>query len=169
LAAILTTFNSILNASAALWVCDIHETYVNKNPNIKRLSLWVSVAMVVASLLLVPFFATQDSLINTVQTLYGLLSMPILSAFIVGVLFKNVDARAMIISVVFGVLFYFWMLNPLAVDADLTTQRVGLHYIHLMAINLITMVVLALLLNRAVFKKTAKWDAREVFSKAERI
>ena len=166
LAAILTTFNSILNASAALWVCDIHETYINKKPNIKRLSLWVSVAMVVTSLLLVPFFATQDSLINTVQTLYGLLSMPILSAFIVGVLFKNVDARAMIISVIFGVLFYFWMLNPLAEDANLLTQRVGLHYIHLMAINLISIVALALLLNRFAFKQKEQWDAHNVFSRA---
>jgi len=52
--------------------------------------------MVVLSLVLVPFFATQDSLINTVQTLYGLLSMPILSAFIVGLLFKNVNPYAMI-------------------------------------------------------------------------
>jgi SSS family solute:Na+ symporter len=165
LAAILTTFNSILNASAALWVCDIHETYVNENPDIKRLSLWVSIFMVITSLLLVPFFATQDSLINTVQTLYGLLSMPILSAFIVGVLFKNVDARAMIMAVVFGVLFYFWMLNPLAENADLTTQRVGLHYIHLMAINLFTMVGLALALNRFVFKQKAIWDAHTVFGK----
>ncbi len=166
LAAILTTFNSILNASAALWVCDIHETYVNKKPNIKRLSLWVSVAMVVASLLLVPFFATQESLINTVQTLYGLLSMPILAAFIVGVLFKNVEARAMIGSVIFGVLFYFWMLNPLAENASLMTQRVGLHYIHLMAINLFSMVALALFLNRFIFKKKAQWDAHTVFSNA---
>ena len=165
LAAILTTFNSILNASAALWVCDIHETYLNKKPNIKRLSLWVSVVMVIASLLLVPFFATQESLINTVQTLYGLLSMPILSAFIVGVLFKNVDARAMIISVVFGVLFYFWMLNPFAVNADLTTQRIGLHYIHLMAINLFSMIALALILNRYAFKQKTQWDAHTVFGK----
>lgn len=165
LAAILTTFNSILNASAALWVCDIHETYIKKNPKIKTLSLWVSVVMVVMSLLLVPFFATQESLINTVQTLYGLLSMPILSAFIVGVLFKNVDARAMIIAVVSGVLLYFWMLNPLAENASIATQRIHLHYIHLMAINLAFMVVFALALNRIVFGRKAVWDARNVFSR----
>ncbi len=166
LAAILTTFNSILNASAALWVCDIHETYVDKNPKVKKLSLWVSIVMVVLSLVLVPFFATQESLINTVQTLYGLLSMPILAAFIVGVLFKNIDARAMIIAVIFGVLFYFWMLNPLAENAEIATQRVKLHYIHLMAINLFSMVALALVLNRLVFRQRAQWDAGTVFGKA---
>ena len=165
-AAVLTTFNSILNASAALWVCDIHETYFNKKPNVKRLSLWVSIVMVILAFIMIPIFNNpESSLINTVQTLYGLLSMPILAAFIVGVLFKNVDARAMIIAVIFGVSFYFWMLNPLAENADLTTQRVGLHYIHLMAINLITMLIIALGLNRIVFRQNAKWDAHTVFGK----
>ena len=158
-AAVLTTFNSILNASAALWVCDIHETYFNKQPNVRKLSLWVSVVMVALAFLMIPIFNNpEQSIINTVQRLYGLLSMPILAAFVVGLLFKNVDARAVIISVIFGVLFYYWMLLPL-VD----TQNINLHYIHLMAINLIAMVIMALALNRIAFGKTAKWDAGTVF------
>jgi len=160
-AAVLTTFNSILNASAALWVCDIHETYVNKNPKVKQLSFWVSVVMVLLSLLLVPFFATQESLINTVQQLYGLLSMPILSAFIVGLLFKDVNANAMILAVISGVLFYYFATNPFGRE-----QNIELHYIHLMAITLIGSVSFALLLNRFVFKQRAVWDAKTVFGKA---
>jgi len=114
-AAVLTTFNSILNASAALWVCDIHETYINDKPNVKRLSLWVSISMVVLAFIMIPIFNNpEQSIINTVQRLYGLLSMPILAAFIVGLLFTNVEAKAVIISVIFGVAFYYWMLLPLA-------------------------------------------------------
>lgn len=166
-AAVLTTFNSILNASAALWVCDIHETYINDKPNVKRLSLWVSISMVVLAFMMIPIFNNpEQSIINTVQRLYGLLSMPILAAFVVGLLFKNVEAKAVIISVIFGVAFYYWMLLPLAENASLQTQNVQLHYIHLMAINLITMVIVALLLNRVVFKNKAKWDAHNVFSRA---
>jgi len=164
LAAILTSFNSILNASAALWVCDIHESYIDKNPKVKRLSMWVSIVMVVLSLLLVPFFATQDSLINTVQTLYGLLSMPILSAFIVGLLFTNVDARSVIIGVIIGVLFYGFSVNPFSdVRSD---QLIDLHYIHLMAITLILAVSAALLINRFGFGRKAIWDAHNVFGKS---
>jgi len=112
---------------------------------------------------MIPIFNNpEQSIINTVQRLYGLLSMPILAAFVVGLLFKNVDARAVIIAVVFGVLFYYWMLLPL-VD----NQNVDLHYIHLMAINLISMVIMALVLNRIAFGKTAKWDAGTVFGKGE--
>ncbi len=158
LAAMLTTFNSILNASAALWVCDIHETYVSEKVDVKRISFWVSSVMVVLSLLLVPFFATQDSLINTVQTLYGLLSMPILAAFIVGLLFKGVNANAMIMAVVFGIGLYATFLFS-------WPKLPGGGYIHMMAVTLFLSVGMALLLNRLVFRQKATWDAHTVFGK----
>lgn len=160
-AAVLTTFNSILNASAALWVVDIHKTYFNKTPDVKRLSLWVSLAMVLLAFLMIPIFNDPDSsIINKVQTLYGLLSMPILSAFIVGLLFKNVNPYAMIIAVIYGVAFYGFATNPFN---DLS-QNIDLHYIHLMAITLISGVSVALLLNWIIFGQKAEWDAKSVFS-----
>lgn len=162
-AAVLTTFNSILNASAALWVCDIHETYFNETPNVKRLSLWVSIVMVVLAFIMIPIFNNpESSLINTVQQLYGLLSMPILSAFIVGLLWKNVEATAMILAVIIGVGFYFFATNPMG-----SGQNIDLHYIHLMAITLILSVSAALFLNRFVFGQRAVWDANTVFGKSE--
>jgi len=159
-AAVLTTFNSILNASAALWVCDIHETYFDENPNVKRLSLWVSVCMVVLAFAMIPIFNNpESSLINTVQTLYGLLSMPILSAFIVGLLFKNVNPYAMIFAVIFGVLLY-------AVFVFAWPKLPGGGYIHMMAVTLVSGVSMSLLLNKFVFKQNAVWDAHTVFGKA---
>ncbi len=158
-AAVLTTFNSILNASAALWVCDIHETYFDKKPNVKRLSLWVSVVMILLAFAMIPIFNNPEtSLINTVQTLYGLLSMPILSAFIVGLLFKDVNPYAMIIAVVFGVCLY-------AVFVFVWPMLPGGGYIHMMAVTLISSVSMALILNRVVFGQKAKWDAGTVFGK----
>ncbi|MEP2551963.1 MAG: SLC5 family protein, partial [Marinomonas sp.] len=147
-AAVLTTFNSILNASAALYVCDIHEAYIDRPKSVAKLSAMVSIAMSVLALLLVPFFASQESLINTVQQLYGLLSMPILSAFIVCLLFKNVKAGAAMIGVVTGVVFYgFWSMvwEPA-------------HYIHGMAVTLILSVLTALLVNKLVFGQTAQFS-----------
>ncbi len=143
-AAVLTTFNSILNASAALYVCDIHEAYVDRPKSVAKLSAVVSIVMSVLALVLVPFFASQESLINTVQELYGLLSMPILSAFVVCLLFKNVKAGAAMIGVVTGVAFYgFWSMvwEPA-------------HYIHGMAVTLILSVVTALVMNKLVFGET---------------
>ena len=163
-AAVLTTFNSILNASAALWVCDIHKTYISKNPNVKKLSLWVSIIMVIMAFMMIPIFNNpEQSIINTVQRLYGLLSMPILAAFIVGLLFKNIDARSVIISVIFGVIFYYWMLLPLAENASMETQNVKFHYIHLMAINLLVMIIVSLSLNKFMFRENAQWDLKSLF------
>ncbi|MCG8440777.1 MAG: sodium/solute symporter, partial [Caulobacterales bacterium] len=72
-AAVLTTFNSILNSSATLYVCDLHEAYIGEARNVPRLSARVSIGMTLLAICLVPVFATQESIINTVQQLYGLL------------------------------------------------------------------------------------------------
>lgn len=145
-AAALTTFNSILNASAALYVCDMHEAYIDKPKKVGRLGAIVSIIMSLLALTLVPFFASQESLINTVQQLYGLLSMPILSAFIVGLLFTNVKAAAAMIGVVSGVVFYgVWSMvwEPA-------------HYIHGMAVTLLLSVFVSLLVNRVLFGQSAQ-------------
>lgn len=157
-AAVLTTFNSILNASAALWVCDVHKTYFSKKPNVRKLSLIVSLVMVVLAFIMFPVFIHAENLINLMQELYGFLSMPILAAFMVGLLFTNVDAKAVIIAVVLGVLLYafftqVWPVLP------------GGNYIHMMAITLIFSVLSSLALNKLIFKRNARWDAHNVFGK----
>ena len=146
-AAALTSFNSILNSSAALYVCDLHEAYIGKPKSIAFLSGVVSIAMSVLALVLVPFFASQKSLINTVQQLYGLLSMPILSAFIVCLVFRNVKAGAAMIGVVTGVAFYAYF--------SMIWQP--FHYIHGMAITLLLSVVTALVMNKLVYGQTAEF------------
>jgi len=145
-AAVLTTFNSILNASAALYVCDIHEAYVGDVKRVGRLGAIVSIIMSALALLLVPFFASQESLINTVQELYGLLSMPILSAFVVGLMFRNVKAGAAMIGVLTGVAFYGYF--------SMIWQP--LHYIHGMFFTLILSIATALITNRIVFGQNAQ-------------
>ena len=146
-AAILTSFNSILNASAALYVCDLHEAYVGEVKRVGRIGAIVSIVMSVLALALVPFFATQESLINTVQQLYGLLSMPILSAFVVGLVFRNVAAGAAIVGVIAGVAFYAWF----------SFYWQPFHYIHGMAITLFLSVGTALIVNRLVFGRSAQF------------
>ena len=138
---------------------DIHETYVDKRPNVRKLSLWVSVAMVLLGFAMIPIFNNpEQSIIDLVQRLYGLLSMPILSAFIVGLLFRNVSPWAMIIAVLYGILFYGWSTNPFG------GANIDIHYIHMMAVTLISSVVIALGLSILIGKKPI-WDAHNVFSK----
>jgi len=145
--AVLAHFASVLNSSAALYVCDIHEKYIDPKPNVPRLSMWVSIGFVVLSLVLVPVYDGADSIINLVQKLNGLTSMPVLSVFIVGLLFRNVDARAAIAGLVFGVCLY----------AIFSFGWAPLHYIHMMFITLWTTVAFSLTLNRWVFGKKAEF------------
>ncbi len=140
-AAVLTSVNSVLNSSTTLWVCDIHEPFINPSADLKRLNLVITLVFVVIGLAMVPVYATADSIINLVQELYGLLSMPILSAFIVGLLFRGVAAGAAIIAVVLGVFLYGFFSFVWA----------PLHYIHMMFFTVILCVLAALIVSRLVF------------------
>jgi SSS family solute:Na+ symporter len=148
-AAVLTTYNSNLNSATALYVCDIHQAYINDKPNVPKLSGLVTALLTVVSLALVPVYASAESIINLIQQLYGLLSMPILSVFAVGLLFKNVHANAAITAVIFGVLFY----GAMSFEFSPLHAPFGLHYIHLMFITLLSCVSVALLVNAIVFKQ----------------
>ncbi|OYQ34543.1 SLC5 family protein [Niveispirillum lacus] len=145
--AVLAHFASVLNSTATLYVCDIHEKYINPNPNVPLLGGISSAIFVLIAILLVPVYSDAESIINLVQQLNGLTSMPILSAFIVGLLFRNVDARAAILGVLFGVGLY----------AIFTFVWTPLHYIHLMFITLWLTVGFALTVNRVVFGRKAKF------------
>jgi SSS family solute:Na+ symporter len=158
-AAVLTSFNSVLNSTVALYVCDIHENYVSKDIKVGKLSVITSITFVVIAIAMVPLYNNpENSLVETIQSLFGLMSMPILTAFIVGLLFKNVEARAMIAAVLFGICLYgvfkfLW-------------APFGLHYIHLMFITLVSSITVALSINFLVFGKKPIWDAKTVFGKA---
>jgi SSS family solute:Na+ symporter len=147
-AAVLTSVNSVLNSSTTLWVCDIHEPFINPKADLRRLNLVITVTFVLIGLAMVPVYATADSIINLVQELYGLLSMPILSAFIVGLLFRDVAAGAAIAAVVLGVLLY----------AFFSFVWAPLHYIHMMFFTVLFCVVAALAISRFAFGTSPKFE-----------
>ncbi|MBB6522555.1 solute:sodium symporter family transporter [Pseudoteredinibacter isoporae] len=147
LGTILSTYNSILNASAALYVCDIHEKYINPEVGVKKISIVVSLLMVILSIVMVPVYMDSKGIMALMQQLNGLLSMPILAAFITGLAFKEVDARAIIATVVFGSCLY----------AGFTYIWAPFHFIHMMFITLVCSVAFALVTNRIVFKQQASW------------
>ncbi len=146
-AAVLSTFNSQINSSAAMYVCDLHERYINDKPNVPVLSGVATAIFVVIALAMVPIYAQAESIINLLQQLWGLISMPILACFVVGLLFRNVEVGAAITAVLSGIAlyaFFLWVWMPL-------------HYIHMMFITFFTCVFLALAVNRFVFGQRAEW------------
>lgn len=164
-AAVITTFSAVLNSTVALYSVDFHEQRFGKIENHWRLASIVSVLVTILAVLLVPIYENprlvvdlpgDQSIINLLQQLNGLASMPILSAFIVGLLFRNVSAQAAIAGVVWGVSFYacytFWWLPG---------GLITLHYIHFMVVVLASSIAAALLWNRLVVGNRAKWIGLE--------
>ena len=144
-AAVLTSYTSVLNSSVTLYVCDLHESFIAPKPNVKQLNTVISLTFMALSIMLVPVYSGAASIINLVQQLNGLLSMPILSAFILGLAFRNVDARAAMTAVVFGVCLY----------AVFTFVWTPIHYIHLMLVTLIACLGVGLAINRWLFGRHA--------------
>ena len=153
-AAVLTSYCSVLNSSVTLYVCDLHEAYLTSKPDVARLNTVICLVFMAISVALVPVYSGAVSIINLVQQLNGLLSMPILSAFILGLAFKGVDARAAMFAVVFGVALY----------AVFTFVWTPIHYIHLMLVTLVACLGVGLAVNRLVFGGRAslglRWPAR---------
>jgi solute:Na+ symporter, SSS family len=144
-AAVLTSYTSVLNSSVTLYVCDLHEPYVAARPNVARLNTLISLAFMAISIALVPIYSGAASIINLVQQLNGLLSMPILSAFILGLAFRGVDARAAMAAVIFGVGLY----------AVFTFVWTPVHYIHLMLVTLLACLAVGLGVNRFILGREA--------------
>ena len=151
-AAVITTFSAVLNSTVALYSVDFHERYVGEVKNHWKLGAVMSILATGLAIVMVPVFMNAESIINLLQQLNGLSSMPILSAFIVGLLFRNVAARSAIAGVVWGIALY-----GLFTFNESFAAAVGIHYIDFMVVTLFTSVAAALAFNRFVLGRRAEW------------
>ena len=151
-AAVIAHTAAVMNAAVGLYAVDFHAKFIAPVANHWRLSSVVTVLFTASSIALVPVFANATSIINLLQQLNGLSSMPILSAFVVGLLFRGVESRAAIAGVVWGVALYGLYTFHLQPEGIIT-----LHYIHFMVVTLATSVAAALAVNRLVLGKRARF------------
>ena len=85
--------------------------------------------------------------------------MPILSAFVVGLLFTGVASRAAIAGVLWGFglyATYTFVWQP--------SGWIALHYIDFMVVTLVTSIIAALAFNRFVLGQRAEFAPRKVFA-----
>ncbi|WP_226699337.1 sodium:solute symporter family transporter [Qipengyuania gaetbuli] len=157
-AAVITTFSAVLNSTVALYSVDFHERFVGEVKNHWKLGAIMSVLATALAIVMVPVFQNAESIINLLQQLNGLSSMPILSAFIVGLLFRNVAARSAIAGVVWGIALY-----GLFTFNEGFAASVGIHYIDFMVVTLFTSVAAALAFNRFALGRRAEWIGFALF------
>jgi len=162
-AAVLTTYSAVMNATITLWSVDFHRRFFNPEVDVKKLNRTVGIVAMIGSIALVPVYAGAESIINLLQELNGLLSMPILSAFIAALLFRNMDARAAVAGLVWGFSVYafhtFYLYVPENFDGVSWYATIGLpwvHYIDVMLFVLFSSVLVALVTNLVVFGNRAR-------------
>ncbi|MGJ3648014.1 sodium:solute symporter family transporter [Sphingomonas sp. GlSt437] len=144
-AAVIAHTAAIMNGAVALYSIDFHERFIAPIADHWRVSWRATLVITVLGVVLVPIFENATSIINLLQKLNGLTSMPILSAFAVGLLFKGVRAAAASLAIVFGVALYAWLsFDPPAF------LPAWFHYIDAMVVTLFSCIAVALLANRAM-------------------
>ena len=148
--AVISSFNACLNSAAALYTCDFHLPLINAHARVKPIGQRVTVAFAVASVALVPLYEHARSIIDTLQRLNGLYSMPVLAAFIAAVFMRGISATAVKCGIAFGAALY----------GVFTFVWSPLHYIHLMAITLAATLVVMLLVARLPFAHASGAAAR---------
>ena len=151
-AAVIAHTASILNSTVALYDVDFHSKFIRPVRNHWRLSTIASLAVTAAALAMLPLYENAASIINLLQQLNGLSSMPILSAFVVALLFRGVAARAAVAGVVWGVALY--ALYTFRWHPDGT---IAMHYIDFMVVTLATSIGFALAFNRIVLGGRAQF------------
>lgn len=156
-AAVIAHTSAILNGAVALYAVDFHDKFVAPIKDARRVATIASIFFSVIAFALVRVFENATSIINLLQQLNGLASMPILSAFIAGLMFRNVDARAAVVGVVWGFALYTCL-----TVGELPLKAMGLlpgwfHFIDGMLLTLVTSVIAALTANRFLFGLRAEY------------
>jgi solute:Na+ symporter, SSS family len=136
--AVLSSFNSCLNSAAALYTCDLHVPLVNAHADVKKIGQRVATLFAVVGVAMVPLFEHAQSIVDTLQRLNGLYSMPVLAAFLAAIFMRGVHAHAVKIGIAFGAALY----------AVFTFAWSPLHYIHLMAITLAATLLVIVCIDR---------------------
>lgn len=147
--AVLSSYNSCLNSAAALYSCDFHQKYVNAKADVKRIGQRVAILFTIGSLLMVPLYQHSRSIVDTIQRLNGLYSMPVLAAFLAAILFTRINPSAVKVGMLFGVSLY----------AVFTFVWSPLHYIHLMAITLASSMTIMIVIDRLMVRRPLELNA----------
>ncbi len=107
--AIQSTVNSVLNSTATVFTLDIYKRHLHKDASEKRLVRVGMVSTVVILLISIVMAGFIDrlggSLFVYIQTLYAFFAPPFAAVFLLGILFKRINAKGATAAVFLGFVF----------------------------------------------------------------
>jgi len=157
LGAVFSSFNSLLNSAATMFVLDIYEPIAKKELTSERLVYIAKIASVIIALfsfVISPllFYAPQG-LWEIIRVFTGFYSIPIIAIVLVGLFTKRVPPLAAKVAIIFHVIVY---------GLALFVFKWDIHYVHLYGVLFYSNIVLMLIIGRLypqdpyVFKATKK-------------
>lgn len=104
--AIQSTINSVLNSSATIVTLDIYQRVFKRNATEKNLvmvGVWSSTIILITAIIMAMFIGKLgDSLFIYIQTLYAFFAPPFSAVFLLGILFKRINAKGATVAVFTG-------------------------------------------------------------------
>ena len=113
LGAVFSSFNSLLNSIATLFVLDIYKPKFKPNAtdqDLIRVSKWFGTFVALVSFFVAPnLMYAPDGLWDLIRRFTGFFNIPILVIVLIGMLVKRVPARAAKVVIVFHVFAYYFL------------------------------------------------------------
>ncbi|KDN55804.1 solute:sodium symporter family transporter [Flavobacterium seoulense] len=143
LGAVLSTFNSVLNAASTIFCIDIYKKSFNKNVTEEKLVHYGKISSLVLALLsisIAPLMAYSPAgLYFLLQKLNGIFFIPISSILVAGLFFKQINAAGAKAGVLFG--FIFYILTSFVLHLDI-------HFVHLWGIEFVFNFIIMLVVSK---------------------
>lgn len=152
--AVLSSFNSLLNSAATMFIYDIYKVLINENPSDKkmiRISQWFGTGLALTTFFISPLLLNApDGIWMIIRRFTGFFNVPIIAVVLVGIFSKFVPPIAAKIAIVNHVIVYFmlmWGLPWMGVT-------IPIHFIHIQGLLFVLAVLIMLTIGQ--FKPLAE-------------
>ncbi|GAA6137676.1 solute:sodium symporter family transporter [Arenicella sp. 4NH20-0111] len=134
LGAVFSSFNSLLNSAATLFVLDVYQPLVKsklKDEQLIKVAKVASVVIALFSFIVAPLLQyAPDGLWQIIRMFTGFYNIPVISIVLVGLFTTRVPALGAKVAIIFHVIVYgIYVVLKLKFNVD-----IGIHFIHLYAI-----------------------------------
>ena len=135
--AVMSTIDSLLNSCSTIFTMDIFVPYFAKDDsqkNLVKVGRITTVVLVIFGCLWAPIVGSFDSLYDYIQKFSGLIQPGILAAFMFGLLWKKVPAKAIIGGILLNIPIYGTLL---AIDSLVLPEDGKIAFLHYMMITFV--------------------------------
>jgi SSS family solute:Na+ symporter len=135
--AVMSTIDSLLNSCSTIFTMDIFVPYFAKDDsqkNLVKVGRITTIVLVIFGCLWAPIVGSFDSLYDYIQKFSGLIQPGILAAFMFGLLWKKVPAKAIIGGILLNIPIYGTLL---AIDSLVLPEDGKIAFLHYMMITFV--------------------------------